>query len=93
MKKKQILALIPLAMKISFNQLLLAALFFCNVYAKEIKGQEILNKRISFSVKNTEVKKVLNQIELLADVKFVYSSKNIDLDHKVTINAREKKIK
>jgi TonB-linked SusC/RagA family outer membrane protein len=92
MKKKQILALIPLAMKISFNQLLLAALFFCNVYAKDIKGQEILNKRISFSVKNTEVKKVLNQIELLADVKFVYSSKNIDLDHKVTINAREKKL-
>jgi TonB-linked SusC/RagA family outer membrane protein len=89
MKNKQLLALISLAMKITFSQLFIVILFLGNVYAKDTKGQDVLNKSVSISVKNVELKKVLVQLENLADVKFVYSSKAVSVDKPITIVAKK----
>ena len=68
MKNKQIkVALISLAMKITFSQLFIVILFLGNVYAKDTKGQDVFNKSVSISAKNVELKKVLVQLENLAD--------------------------
>ena len=57
MKKKQFIATTLLVMRITVIQLTLAFIFTCSLYAKETSGQKILDKKISLSVENMEVKK------------------------------------
>lgn len=74
-----------LAMKITFTQLLMVALFSGLSYAYDVNGQEVLNTNVSLKIEALEVKKILSQIEKQADVKFVYSSNTIRLNQKVSI--------
>ncbi len=51
--------------------------------------QSALNQKISFAAQNQEVKKVLMQLEKQTNVKFVFSSKVIQSDRKVSIKAMD----
>ncbi len=73
------------AMKITFTQLLMVALFSGLSYAYDVNGQEVLKTNVSLKIESLEVKKILSQIEKQADVKFVYSSNTIRLNQKVSI--------
>lgn len=92
MQKKHLIALIMLAMKVSTVQLTLAIVFTCSVYANELNAQVILNKPISISVQQTELKKVIAVLQEQTGIKFIYSSKTIQADRKITCNVNQMKL-
>ncbi|MEZ0484645.1 TonB-dependent receptor [Fibrella aquatica] len=73
-------------LRILFSQLILSLTFFGISVAHEGYAQELLNKRISLKVDNQSIKKVLNEIEKSADIRFVYSSSLIRSERKITLN-------
>ncbi len=91
MKKKAIVAFKLIAMKIAFIQLLIMLLVF-TAAATKTTGQEVLDRKVSLSVENIKIKEALQQIQKLADVKFVFSSKIIDAGRKISFTANEKKL-
>jgi TonB-linked SusC/RagA family outer membrane protein len=78
-------------MKYSLCQLLLVCLFSTFSVANSFT-QDLLNRTVSLRADNVEFKQVLNNLEKAADVKFVYSSKAIQPNRKVSINATERKL-
>lgn len=79
-------------MKVTCIQLLLAAVFATTGYASDISAQGVLDKPISLTVENTEVKTVLAHIRQQAGVEFVYSSTVVQVNEKVSVKARQKKL-
>lgn len=75
-----------LFMKISMTQFILASSVISLAGAAEIKGQEVLDRKISLHVADTKVSDVLKEIERQADVTFSYrfaiirNSENVTLD-------------
>ncbi|MBC7889711.1 MAG: TonB-dependent receptor [Ferruginibacter sp.] len=91
MKKKAIVAFKIIAMKIAFVQLLIM-LFVFSAAAKKMTGQEILDRPVSLFVENIKIKDALQKIQKIADVKFVFSSRAIDANRKVSFNVSGKKL-
>ncbi|WP_448959883.1 SusC/RagA family TonB-linked outer membrane protein [Larkinella arboricola] len=79
-------------MKISLPNFCLILLFTSASYAFEVEAQDILNRSISIKADNTPLKTVLNKLEHLADVKFVYSPNTIRSNRKVTIDMTSRKL-
>ncbi len=91
MKKRRVFALIALAMKITIAPVLILVFAFAS-YAKEVAGQEMLEKPISMSVERVKLKTVLREIQHLAEVKFVFSSMIIDANRKISFTVIDKKV-
>ncbi len=89
MKKKQLVAATLLIMRITVVQLTIAFIFTCSLYAKETSAQEILDKKISLSVENMEIKKVISTIQNLTGVKFLYSPNTIQAERKISFNVTD----
>jgi hypothetical protein len=64
-------------MKITIYQFFLAVLLGSIAMAYDTPAQEVLNRPITIVGSNLELKDVLSLIEKQAEVKFVYSTKNI----------------
>ncbi|HEY1055658.1 MAG TPA: carboxypeptidase-like regulatory domain-containing protein, partial [Emticicia sp.] len=79
-------------MKISAVQLVLAMIFASVSYAYDSRAQEFLNKSVSFKAENQSLRIVLGMIEEQTDVKFVYSSKAIHANRKVSYTVSERKL-
>jgi iron complex outermembrane recepter protein len=79
-------------MKISLQQILVACLLISGANAHKSKAQELLDKPISLQATDSEVGKVLNNIESMTDVKFVYSSRTIHAERKITFKASNQKL-
>ncbi|QNK62162.1 TonB-dependent receptor [Pedobacter sp. PAMC26386] len=92
MKKKRFVALIKTAMRISMTQIFLGFLFTCTSFAKNVTGQEILNKEISIQINQGQIKQILAEIQLLTKVNFVYSSTMIKAQRKITVSAVNKRL-
>ncbi len=86
MKKKQFSALIITAMRLTIVQFFLATLFIINSYAHSADAQGILEKKISVNAQNTEVKKILEQVEMQTHVKFIFGSKAIQAKRKISVH-------
>lgn len=80
------------AMRFTFLQLLICSLFCAISLAHPVRGQEVLSQNISLNLELTELKKVLSQIEKIAEVKFVYSSNTISGNQKITLKANNKRL-
>nr|WP_293843496.1 TonB-dependent receptor [uncultured Arsenicibacter sp.] len=66
---------------------LLFLLVFVGVsFAYDGYSQEVLNKRITLKLENQSIKRVLNEIERNAEVKFIYSPTLIRSDRKLNLN-------
>lgn len=92
MKKKRLTALTYAAMRITFLPIILTAICSFSLYAKEVNAQSILEKTVTVSVSNKEIKKVLTSITEQTGVKFTYSSDRIDLYQKISVNFRTGKL-
>jgi TonB-linked SusC/RagA family outer membrane protein len=68
----------------------LQSLAITTVNAKDNEAQDLLHYKVKIQVKDTKIKSVLAQLENMTNVKFVYSSRSINLDRKVTLNTTEK---
>lgn len=80
-----------LFMKITISQLCLILLCTSFSLAHESEAQEILNRSISISAQNVQLKSVLNQIEKQAEVKFVYSTR-VQINQKLSLNIQNSKL-
>ncbi|WP_439559589.1 TonB-dependent receptor [Dyadobacter sp.] len=67
------------------KQLLIAILCCGIALAHATRAQEVLKKEVALKVESQEIKKVLQQIEKQADVKFVYSTSSIQKVQNVTV--------
>ena len=79
-------------MKISLLQLTMAVLIVGVSFAFDSKAQEMLNNSVSLKVEGMKLRMVLNQIEQQTDAKFVYNSKAIQADRKVSLTLSDKKL-
>ncbi|RRA99049.1 TonB-dependent receptor [Larkinella rosea] len=86
-KLRQPLSLLRSFMKLTFYQLLLAAIFTGLALARPVEAQRVMDQRVTIQVTNQSVKTVLHQLCKQADVRFAYRSALIQLNDRVSLNA------
>lgn len=74
-------------MRLTFYQIFIIAFFSTITFAHNSQGQEILNKKITISSEEIELKKVLQEIEKKVNVKFIFSTNAIQANQKITLKA------
>ena len=77
-------------MKISLLQIALSVLCMSFSFAHDTKAQDLLNKKVTIHLKKNEVENVLQKIEKLAGINFMYSPELIESKRKVSIDAESK---
>ncbi len=82
-KKRKPLHFINQVMRFTAFQLLLLAITFASVSAKDANGQ-ILNQKVSVKLENVKLKKAISSLEKSASVYFTYNSQKIKTDQRVT---------
>lgn len=93
MKKRiRLHPLILQIMRITVLQSILLCIGVSLGYAHEGRTQDLLDRSITIKVENTEIRKVLAQIESQAKVEFVYSSSAIGANRKINVVAVNKKL-
>ena len=88
MKKKLLVALIPLAMRLMIIQILFVVSVLPS-YGTDARGQDALNKKISISFTNTKLKTVLEKVEDIVDAKFVFSPTIINVKRKLSFSIQD----
>ena len=79
-------------MKITLQQLIICLVFCTFSYAHSAYSQFDLSKTVSLQMEKADIKKVLSTIEKQVNVRFVYSSSNINTSQVVTINVTKKRL-
>jgi len=79
-------------MKLSVVQMVLGMVFSGVTLAFEGRAQDFLNKSITISVEDTKLRAVLTLIEKQADVRFVYSSRAIKVDRKISVKTNGQRL-
>ena len=74
-------------MKISGLQILLALTLANISFAIDSKAQELLNRRVSFSVQNQDAEVLIKRLEKLANVQFLFSREIVQSKRKITYQA------
>ncbi len=80
-------------MRITLFQLLLTGALAISASAGTLKGQGVLDRRISLSETGQNLKKVLHNIEKVADVKFTYDSRLVASKGEVNLDAKNEDLK
>ena len=93
MQKKRITAILAKTMKITIAQFALTIAFTCSLYAKDVKGQAILDKPVSISVDKMQLQKVISIVQLQTGVKIMYSPNSIDAERKISCKVLNKKLR
>lgn len=75
-------------MRFSITQLLIFALLAGIAYAHDVRGQEILELRITVNPQTTSLKNALAKIERTSNVRFIFNPREIQLSQKVTVEGR-----
>lgn len=92
MKKKLFISLAIYAMKFSIYQILAITLFTVGTSAKDLDAQGLLDKPVSIKANQQDIKTIIERVEQLTDVKFVYSSRSINSNRLTSINAVNEKL-
>jgi iron complex outermembrane recepter protein len=78
-------------MKISLTQCVLSFAFVFQIFANEGKAQDLLEKNVSVNLQNVSMQDALFEIGKVADAKFFYSSKIIQSERKISLQAQNLK--
>ena len=89
MKIKPLLIVI---MRVTFIQVAIILTLFVSAIAKSGRAQAVLNQKISLKITNTDVGAVLQSIEKISDVKFLYSSAIIESSRKVSVSVNNQSL-
>jgi len=93
MEKQFIKTTILKIMRITVVQFAFVIAFAVVSYAKDVLAQEILSKTVTVSIKNTNIKGVLNELQRESGVTFVFSSKNnFTQVNNLSLNANNEKL-
>lgn len=63
-----------------------------SAYATDASGQEVLKTKISIDVKNSDLKTVLEKVQMISDIKFAFSSNIINVSKKISFSVEDKAI-
>src|SRR5690606_26180793 len=74
-------------MKLGAASILIITAFASMVNATSLRGQEILDIRVSINAKKQEISKILLEIERQANCNFTYQGSEIDAEKRVTLLA------
>ena len=88
--KQQIVASTMLLMRITVVQIALSVCFTFSLYAGDAKSQDILDRRVSLSVQNEALQKVITVIQKQAGVKFSFSANAIKAGREISCTAVKK---
>jgi TonB-linked SusC/RagA family outer membrane protein len=80
-------------MKITVYQMLIMMILTTLVSAADLRGQEILERKVSIHVDNKEIRSILAEIERQVSVTFTYRSGVIEASKKISLNAEDKKLR
>ena len=78
-------------MKISLTQCVFSLAFVLQILANDGKAQDLLEKNVSVNLQNVSMQDALSEIGKVADAKFFYSSKIIQSERKVSLQAQNLK--
>lgn len=78
-----------IAMRISLIQILIAGWFISGAYAIDGNAQSLLSQKVTLRIQKQEVEQLLTSIEKQVNAKFVFSSKIIQSDKRISISVRE----
>ncbi len=92
MQKKQAGTLLYTVMRITFLQLFFSLIFLTSTYAHNAGAQEVLDKSVNLSVENKQINEIIAELQKQTGVKFVFSSRSIDAQRKISINVSNKKL-
>ncbi len=92
MKKQRLVALTAIAMRIAFIQIFLVFFLTSMAYDHHADAQGIMDKVVTLSVDKGQLKDVFNSLKTQTGARFVFSSKTIEANRKVSIKARDKKL-
>ena len=81
-----------ISMRISLLQLLLISVFAGGSWGNNIKGQDLLDRRVSLNMSKSALRTVLDLISKETNVRFTYSSKSIQADRKIDINVKNERL-
>ncbi|MDR6560046.1 MULTISPECIES: TonB-dependent receptor [unclassified Arcicella] len=85
-KTLQIHKLLLTAMKITLTQVFLAIGLMSSTFASNTNAQNVLSQRVTLQAQELGMRSVLTQIEKQTDVKFVFSSKLIQSNRKISVD-------
>lgn len=85
--------LVRAIMRFSITQLLISALLIGVTYAHHVRGQEILESRITINSQTTSLRNALAKIERTSSVRFIFNPKEIQLSQQVTLEGRSASLK
>ena len=71
---------------------LIVLLTFLNSFASETLGQSPLSKKVTLSVKEAALKKVLKEVETKTGVRLYYSPELIMTDRRITVEAKDERL-
>ena len=91
-KRRQFIAPLGTIMKVSFIQILLAFIAATYTYGHEVSAQELLLQKVDVNVEQKEIKTVLTQLESMRNIKFVYSSRSLPVQRRVSLSMTNKTI-
>lgn len=89
MKKKQLVALMLIAMKVTAVQLAFAILFISSVHAT---AQGMLDKTISISADKKELKKIIADIQGQTGIRFIFSATAIQSERTISLSVKDQKL-
>jgi iron complex outermembrane recepter protein len=79
-------------MKFSIVQIVFSTTFIINTFAIDGKGQSLLDRNVSLNFNKIEMEDALSKIEKIAEIKFIYSSKVIGKDKKVSLAVQNERL-
>ena len=81
------------AMRVAMMPFLIVMTFSGIALALETSAQDALQKKISLQIQEGTVNDILHRIENITDVKFIYSPQVIQVEQKVSIQARNERLR
>ena len=79
-------------MKNIFSQIVIAIMFTGISFAERSNAQAVLNRIVSISLDDVRLSSALKQVEKEANIKFVYSRNVVNIEQKISIQAKELKL-
>ncbi|MCD0486628.1 TonB-dependent receptor [Pedobacter sp. MC2016-14] len=90
--KSKFISIAIYAMKFSIYQLIVITVCTCGAIAKNAEAQGLLDKKVSLKAEQQNIKTIIEMVEQLTEVKFVYSTKSINAFRKASIQADREKL-
>jgi TonB-linked SusC/RagA family outer membrane protein len=92
MKQQRLVAITFFAMRVALLQLFLCLFFTSLAYDHPAGAQGVLDKTVTISVEKEQLKEVFSELKNQTGAKFVFSSKTIQADRRVSIKVQEKRL-